>query len=764
MSILILKPTDSHSAYGHAACITRDLYEKITGISLTVAEEDDQRSDLIVIGSDSVNDFVMNEILCGNVQGFDIRYGTDDYCLHSYVKDGRRILILAGGRGRSTVYAVYDLFERFADCHYFWDGDVIPHKQSLSFDDFHIVESPRFEYRGLRYFAHRGLKRFQAEHWSLADWQTELDWMMKKRLNFFMLRIGMDDVWQRAFPDVVKYPDTYNIIENEKGYNERSDFWTLRYRGELREKILSYARELDLIYPTDCGTMTHWYARTPVAFLESEKPDFLEQANHTHTGSDSGKVFDFRKKENMQRYMQLTRTMVNEHEKRSDYFHTIGLGERRIYDDPQKNLALKLVAYRRITEALRNDYPNSTLFLASWDFIGWWKPDDVKKLVAELDPSRTVILDYTSEVDDPDISFLNWGVVRRFPWVFGLFHAYESESELRGPYARTAERLAVAVADPYCKGMILWPELSHNDPIVLEYLSENAWSPLKKPIEQTVAEFCQKRYGAHWEQMNGCWQGFLPFMMQGSWGGYSKRAEDDERGAEYYNTWLSHSDIWTTPTRGLARKKDERFQKQTAMKVAAAQQELDKVLDVIRRLAELAPVWENDFMRRDAIDIIRTAAGRYLNFLMTTAIYDQSHELIGQKRAVYFKLHDALRDLLGTSKDFSVYHTLLATRETADTNPKFETTLKENIGCDYCRQCAYELMDHLLKPESELMFNWMLTEKEKPDGEYVLAQAKEIHKQYIAVPLADMQPTKVADPKEIALRIADCLAEAAELL
>ena len=26
----------------------------------------------------------------------------------------------------------------------------------------------------LRYFAHRGLKRFQAEHWSLADWQREI--------------------------------------------------------------------------------------------------------------------------------------------------------------------------------------------------------------------------------------------------------------------------------------------------------------------------------------------------------------------------------------------------------------------------------------------------------------------------------------------------------------------------------------------------------------------------------------------------------------
>ncbi|MBR2353223.1 MAG: hypothetical protein IKC59_08415 [Clostridia bacterium] len=764
MSVLILKPEGCHSAYAKAAEITREMYRKVTGTEPSIAESDDLCSDLIVIGSDNVNDFAMNEILCGNIQSFDIRYGTDDYCLHSYKKGDRRILVLAGGRGRSTVYAVYDLFERFGDCHYFWDGDVIPHKDLLSFDDFHIVESPRFDYRGLRYFAHRGLKRFQAEHWSFDDWQAELDWMMKKRLNFFMLRIGMDDVWQRAFPDIVKYPDTYNIIENEEGYNNRSDFWTLRYRGELRERILSYARELDLIYPTDCGTMTHWYSRTPVSFLENRKPDFLVQANRQYVESDTGKVFDFRKKENMQHYMQLTRTMVNEYEKRNDYFHTIGLGERMIYDDPQKNLALKLIAYRRITEALRNDYPNSTLFLATWDFIGWWSPDDVKKLVAELDPSRTVVLDYTSEVDDPDTCFLNWGVVHRFPWVFGLFHAYESESELRGPYRKTAERLSVAAEDPYCKGMILWPELSHSDPIVLEYLSENAWSPLKNTIEETVEEFCKKRYGVYADEMNSCWQDFLPFMMQGSWGGYSKRAEDDEHGIEYYNKWLSHSDFWATPLRALRYQNDLRFQKQVNLKVTAAKQELDKVIGVIERLAELPAVWEHAFMRRDAIDIIRTAAGRILNFLIGTATYEKDHDLIKQKRALYLELYRGLEELLGTSKDFSMYHTLLAVKETAPTNPNFEATLKENISCNYCRQYAYELMRLLLRPEAELVFDWMLTKKEQSDNDYVQEQAKEIFNHYLATPLADVQPTSDTDPCKAALIIAKCLKEAKALL
>ena len=496
MSKIVLFPSDSDETYRHAANVFAEMYNKVSGGEISVCETDDGVSDLFVIGSDSVNDFVMDELLSGNVNSLGIRYGTDDYSLISYLKEDRRIVILAGGRARSTLYAVYDFFETFYDCHYFWDGDIIPKKGEIALSDFHIKKSPRFEFRGLRYFAHRGLKRFQAEHWALDDWKRELDYLAKRRLNFFMLRIGMDDVWQRAFPDIVKYPDGYFIERELEGYDDRSDFWTLKYRGELREQILCYARRLDMIYPTDCGTMTHWYSRTPREFLESEKPTFLPQNDNAYLQNDTGKVWDFRDKRNMDNYMRLTETMVNEYDKQCNYFHTIGLAERNVYADPKKSHELKLMAYRRISESISHRYPCSKLFIASWDFGQCrWTSDEVRALISELDPEQTVILDYTSDMNDPNDSFINWGVVNNFPWIFGLFHAYESETELRGPYDRIAERLKIAANDKCCKGMILWPEMSHSDPIVLEYLAENSWSPLEKPIESLVFDFCGKRYG-----------------------------------------------------------------------------------------------------------------------------------------------------------------------------------------------------------------------------------------------------------------------------
>jgi hypothetical protein len=70
----------------------------------------------------------------------------------------------------------------------------------------------------------------------------------------------------------------------------------------------------------------------------------------------------------------------------------------------------------------------------------------------------------------------------------------------------------------------------------------------------------------------------------------------------------------------------------------------------------------------------------------------------------------------------------------------------------------------LLKPEAELLFDWMLTEKEKEDGERTLAETKKVFAQYLATPLSDVQPPLDTDPREAALRIAECLKKAKAML
>ena len=70
---------------------------------------------------------------------------------------------ITGSNVRSVYYGVYDLLERRGGCRWFWDGDVVPKKGALDLSGLDVSEEAHFEYRGLRYFAHRGLTRFQAE-------------------------------------------------------------------------------------------------------------------------------------------------------------------------------------------------------------------------------------------------------------------------------------------------------------------------------------------------------------------------------------------------------------------------------------------------------------------------------------------------------------------------------------------------------------------------------------------------------------------------
>ena len=79
MSIIMLCPKKCGTAYETAADAFKKMYRLTTGNEINASEEDDGKSDLVIIGSDAVNDFLLNEMLDRNVPDLGIRYGTDDY-------------------------------------------------------------------------------------------------------------------------------------------------------------------------------------------------------------------------------------------------------------------------------------------------------------------------------------------------------------------------------------------------------------------------------------------------------------------------------------------------------------------------------------------------------------------------------------------------------------------------------------------------------------------------------------------------------------
>ena len=595
-------------------------------------------------------------------------------------------LEIAGANGRSVFYAVYDFFERRAGCRWFWDGDLVPHCDDISLDGLDIREKSRFEYRAIRYFAHRGLTRFQAEHWGKKEWTREIDWCLKRRLNCFMPRIGMDDTWQKAFPEIVPYPDpNAPADDNMRGFDNRVPFWDLRHRGELRRFFTEYAFDRGLMIPTDFGTMTHWYARTPVEFLETKNPPFLPQSNNNYK-QRTGLVWDVFQGEWADDYIHLTEAFIDAGYGSPDLLHTIGLGERMCYDDRAKNLELKKKVLALMTDKALSCHPDAKNLLAGWDFYCTWRPEEFKSLLDNLDPGRTIIWDYEAEaapgVDSwltkSDNNFTKWGVVGKFPYTFGIFLAYENALDVRAHYDIIEKREKVAAADPFCKGYIFWPESSHTDIFLLRYFTANAWRP-GQTHDELLPEFCRDRYGVAAPAFEKVWRKALPVSQLRGWGG----------------NWGSELLSWCgeySQGRGLD----------------ADRETLAVVPGIYGMLAEIEP--SGDFQWRDAIDLARTVGDRlsiWARHRLLKAFADWC-DGVGDGAVVralcgrYLALLKTQAEILALHTDYSLCESLDRLEEEAPIFGRdFDKVLLDNASCPYCRSHQYEVAAGCYLPFTE---------------------------------------------------------------
>ena len=135
--VLIPETTGIHQT---AAEIFADYSRKITGRAPEIITMDDETSDLVVLGNDVEHPFVLELLLAGKVDSLGIRYDSDDYSLTSLHESNRNLLLIAGGRGRSLLYGVYNYFER-CGCSWFWDEDFVPKLDDLPLEGFLVKES-----------------------------------------------------------------------------------------------------------------------------------------------------------------------------------------------------------------------------------------------------------------------------------------------------------------------------------------------------------------------------------------------------------------------------------------------------------------------------------------------------------------------------------------------------------------------------------------------------------------------------------------------
>jgi hypothetical protein len=744
----VMVPATGEKAYEIAGHEFSSLWRQVTGNKLSVKKAGKKlpSGDLILIGADSVNQLAFELLKANKIETFKLRYGSDDYQMLTIREGKRKILFLAGGSGRSTIYAVYDFFQKAAGSRYFWDGDRIEKNPGLKIPDMDIAESPRFSYRGLRYFAHRGLHRFQAEHWNFEDWKREIDWIMKKRMNFFMLRTGIDDLFQRAFnlpypPENGGDPDRI-----ERSFNDRTSPWSLKYRGELRKKVLAYAFERGLLHPADAGTITHWYSHTPSSFYKKfPKFPLANQTSGCYAGEKGAAIWDTDDQRAWDAYWKLTQTAIDEYGKeQSRIFHTIGLAERSFGGDPKENFRIKTSALRKIQQEIKQRYPDAPLMLASWDFWHGWKNEEVREMLKQMDPEKVVMLEYTSDDYDRKV-YRDWDLLKKFPWTFGIFHAFASQNEIRNDYDMLAGRVKEIAPDEKCKGFIFWPELSHSDTFLLEYLAENSWNPSDPSRVHAIERFCADRYAAKDRAaMRKIWTDALAITRHTHWHRDSKYLKKYQiPRAAYFHVHAADDQ----PGRIAFYK----------MELKRIEPDLRKGKSVIQALAKISANHAKDELwKRDAIDLARsiytvalTAESNRLAICLSEWRHKKGGEAPVEKSADKIRtLLARLGDLLETSEDFSIYYSMLRLAKDAPLNPHAEQTLKANTECGYCRTQIYELVRYVFPGEMETFLGWVedrLARGDRSSLKKVLdfrEEKKPVVDAFYATPLKQMAPRK----------------------
>ena len=706
-------------------------YEKMSGMRLTVAKEAHGTGPFVRIGRSFAKGLE-----------FDAKF--DSYRIRSEKKNGHWSLLLAGGNARSTMYAVYEFFKT-QGCRWFWDGDVVPKTGVVDLSGRDVYEVSAFEWRATRYFAHRGLRRFSAEMWGPGDWKREIDWCLKNRLNLFFFRLGMDDLFQKAFPEFCKYPDASKPLPGQQeGYDNRSLFWSLEYRGKLRKKFTEYAYARGLMIPPDFGTITHWYTRTPEDFLRGAKPDFLPEPSRGYAAHDSGKVWDVRQDKWMDAYWKITEAEIANYGRTPGPLHTIGFSERNLFDSRADNIRMKRETTKRMFDRALKAYPGATILFAGWDFYSTWRPEEVREYLKTLDPKHVVILDYEANAYKPQnrhgcmTDFTKWDIVGKFPYTFGTFF-YESGTPIHTDYELTARRRRLVKDDPMCKGNVLWPEASHVDILEQRDFTDNAWRFTDTTTDAMIDAFCADRYGKQAKALAAIWKKVVPLSTkcagkQGRWRANYADLVVNSLGRDWP---LENADDGDSATVGL-----EKF--------AAAP-------EIFRKLADVE--WKDAFVRRDTIDLARTVADRLILELACEAqtAYLSWRDKKGAtpaealaKADLAIAFVELMKDVLALHSDFSLNETLAATDAIEEIRlPNFDEVLVQNSVNDYCASHQYEPAAYLY-PRQYAAWRAEMARRfadASPGAKMTGVDVAALLKKFWKKPLTEMRPTLLRTPE-----------------
>ena len=401
-------------------------------------------------------------------------------------------VVIAGSGDVGTLYGVYHYLEEFAGCGFFRDGEYVPSLSRMPTGAIFTLQEPQFKYRAPALIGGRGylgLDKFEPWLWSTNKWKNEMEWMTKRKLNYFILNMS----WQTEAAGNVPY-EVFDLGEQveQPGYllsyvNGWS--WPREYRTQQFKQVLDYARFLGhkICYGVAWGDV-------PEQYLD-DHPE-VKILGKNNYGSVHLDPKDPDCNAIMYKYWKAVAEIFGHPD---DYFSGI-YAEWDPGTSAKESIKLNIVASKECYQTLKKISPNAGWVADSWSFIGPRWTDENTRLYFQSLPKEMdfFINDACADFGVPPL-YESTDHFYGQDWTFGVLASYGGDDSMHGNMDNVFARIKQTTHDPRAdrlKGVLHVAELLNDNIMLFNLVFHLAWDPDRfDSVGQYLDWYALHRYG-----------------------------------------------------------------------------------------------------------------------------------------------------------------------------------------------------------------------------------------------------------------------------
>ncbi|CAG5128828.1 unnamed protein product [Candidula unifasciata] len=364
-----------------------------------------------------------------------------------------------------------------------------------------------------RYYQNVCSQSYTMAFWNWTRWEQEIDWMALHGINLPLAFVGQEAIFQKVFltlgltqadldeyftgPAFLAWARMGNI---EHWGGPLPQTW-IANKMLLQQKILNRMRSLGMIpvLPAFSGHVPRALTRVFPDANVTRLPAW-NTFNTTYSGTYLLEFQDPLFIGIGQLFIEImTEEFGTDHVYNCDTFNEMN----PVSNDPSYISA----AGKAVFEGMLAGDPQSVWLMQGWLFEDYlfWQPTQVKALVTSVPLGRMIILDLCAE------TLPVYQRVQSYygqPFIWCMLHNFGGTMELYGAVDNINKGPFIARAFPNSTmiGIGLAPEGIHQNEVIYEFMTENAWRTAPRDVQQWVVSFAQQRYGVNNTALNTAWQ------------------------------------------------------------------------------------------------------------------------------------------------------------------------------------------------------------------------------------------------------------------